>query len=173
MNDLITGFDRFQFDESQYTAMCAEFSPLIIGTDLSRCERIEQIISGHKKVAAIYFWTMRLNDKEFKIYIGKTNSISLRAQNYTGEFQPHSPNDFKLRIFRSFISEVAPTATLNFYVSKITAHDLTNAEKLAIAKYNPFLNKRQHPSPEAKALLRDAFSLFYRSSFEGVLRNDP
>lgn len=59
----------------------------------------------------IYFWVMRQGERVFRIYIGKTNSMSYRMQNYVGEFQPHSPNDYKLRIFRVFLAESTPGAT--------------------------------------------------------------
>ena len=43
---------------------------------------------------------MRYRGAEYKIYIGKTKSFSYRILNYIGDFQAHSPNDYKLRIFK-------------------------------------------------------------------------
>ena len=172
MTDPLSALDRFQLIATEADSLRAEFVHLVESNDLSRTERVSQIISDYKKVAGVYFWTMRLDGREFKIYIGKTNSLGYRAYNYTAPFQPHSPNDFKIQVFRAFISELAPSAQLNLYLARTDLADLTAAEKTAIAKYGPLLNMPRSPSPEAKAALQAAFSAFYRSSFEGVLRND-
>jgi len=132
------------------------------------------LFTHYKQVPGIYFWVMRYGNEDdlFRIYIGKTNSLSYRVQNYLSEFQPHSPNDFKLRIFQTFISEVAPTAALDLLFSRRSADQLTQSENEAIAFYDrPLLNRRQSASASARGALQDAFAQYYRSAFEGVLQN--
>ena len=170
MNESFGGFGNFLFDGAQAASLRAEFDLLITDTDLSRCDRVARVIVDYKAIPGIYFWVMRLADEEYKIYIGKTNSMSYRTQNYVGEFQPHSPNDFKMRIFRGFMAEIAPLAALDLYFCKHDVSNITQAENLAVAKYNPLLNRRLRPSIEARLALRDAFSSYYRSSFEQALR---
>ena len=115
---------------------------------------------------------MQQKSQLFSVYVGKTNSVSFRLRNYVSDFQPHSPNDYKLRVFRLFLHEVAPEATLDLYFSQTDLADLTQAENLAVESFDPLLNRRQRPSAGARAVLSDAFSLYYRSAFERLLQND-
>lgn len=171
MNDLIHGLENFRLHEAQADSLRYDFSLLIADSHLSRCERTTEIITNLKDQAAIYFWIMRLEEKEFKIYIGRTKCISSRIKNYISEFQPHSPNDYKLQIFHSFIAEVAPHAVLDLYFSERNKEDLKDAEKWAISEYDPLLNRRTTPSTDERLALRDAFSSFYRLKFERLLGN--
>lgn len=172
MPEFSRGFSRFELSAAQATSLRADFALLMKETDLSRCGRVDRIIAEYKQVPGIYFWVMRQGNKLFRIYIGKTNSMSYRMQNYVGEFQPHSPNDFKLRIFRKFLAESVPDGTLDLYFSQKSLSDLTQAENLAVAAYDPLLNRRQRPTADARALLREAFSGYYRSAFEQLLQID-
>ena len=172
MTTLPQGFNQFELNSEHAASLQTDFSLLISDSDLSRCSRVDRVIADYKQVSGIYFWIMRHGNRMFRIYIGKTNSMSYRMQNYISEFQPHSPNDYKLRIFRKFISEVAPSACLDLYFSGKSLAELTQAENLAVAAYDPLLNRRQRPSAEARTVLRDAFSLYYRSAFEHQLQND-
>lgn len=172
MPDFPQGFNQFELDGAQADTLRSDFTLLLAETNLSRCSKVDRIIAEYKQVPAIYFWVMRHGSQLFRIYIGKTNSMSYRVQNYVSEFQPHSPNDYKLRIFRAFLSEVAPGTTLDLYFSPKNLADLTQAENLAVTAFDPLLNRRQRPSVEARAVLRDAFSVYYRSAFERLLQND-
>lgn len=165
-------FSQFELSASQAASLRADFSLLVPETDLSRCSRVDRIIAEYKRVPGIYFWIMRQGERLFSIYIGKTNSMAYRMQNYVGEFQPHSPNDYKLRIFRAFLAESTPDATLDLYFSSKDFSEITQAENIAVTAYDPLLNRRQRPSAQARADLRDAFSLYYRSAFEQLLQND-
>lgn len=172
MTDTLAMFERFRISAAEVLTLRAEFEHLVENNDLSRTQRVRQIISEYKKVPGIYFWTIRLEDRELKIYIGKTNSLGYRAYNYTAPFQPHSPNDFKIQVFRNFIFELAPSAQFNLYFARTEVADLNPAEKAAISKYKPLLNMPRSPTSEAKEALQTAFADFYRSSFEGLLRNE-
>ncbi len=171
MSMVPSGFNKFELSPELAASLLAEFRLIIEGSDLSRCIKAESVISSYKKVPGIYFWVMRHEARLFSIYIGKTNSMSYRMQNYVGEFQPHSPNDYKLRIFHNYLVEIAPGATLDLFFCERSLEELTHAENRAVAKFAPLLNQRQRPSREGRALLRDAFSAYYRSSFEKLVQD--
>ena len=172
MPNFSRGFSHFELNPAQVESLHTDFTLLIRDTDLTRCDRVGRIIAEYKQVPGIYFWVMRQGERLFRIYIGKTNSMSYRMQNYVGEFQPHSPNDFKMRIFRAFLEESVPDGTLDLYFSPKSLSDLTPAENLAVVAYDPLLNRRQRPTADARAVLREAFSGYYRSAFEQLLQND-
>jgi hypothetical protein len=169
-NDLLRGFEHFLLDISQATVMREEFQSILLGTDLAKGLQVEEVALNYKGVHGIYFWILRHEDAEYKIYIGQTKSLSRRVLNYISEFQPHSPNDYKLRVFHAFLLELVPSATLDLYFAEKDSAILTQAEADAIKKYDPLLNKLPRPTPEARGELKKAFSLYYRSSFEGGLR---
>ena len=171
MSDYAKSFSSFELTADQSNVLLTDFTRLIQDTDLTHCSRVADIITEYKKVSGIYFWVMRHDDHLFRIYIGKTKCIFNRMRNYFGEFQPHSPNDFKLRIFRTFLAEKIPDATLDLYFLQKTAFELTQAENQALATFNPLLNRRQHVTADARTALRDAFSTYYRSAFEQLLKN--
>ena len=81
MNDLLRGFERFLLVGAQAKAMRASFTAVLTGTDLAKGERVNDVIATYKKVAGLYFWVMRHDGAEYKIYIGKTNSFSYRVLN--------------------------------------------------------------------------------------------
>jgi hypothetical protein len=172
MTALPPGFSQFMMSEAQISALKKDFVLAVPEVNLSRPEQVERIITHRKKVPGIYFWVMRHgeNDDLFRIYLGKTNSLSYRVQNYVSGFQPHAPNDFKLRIFQSFLSELAPSAALDLLFSEKSVEQLTQAEAEAIKFYDPLLNRRQPATADARLALQNAFSLFYRSAFEALLQ---
>lgn len=170
MNDLLRGFERFLLADPQAEAMRAKFAPVLTGTDLAKSELVNDVIATYKNVPGLYFWVMRHGGAQYKIYIGKTKSFSYRVLNYVNDFQAHSPNDYKLRIFHAFLSELLPEAALDLYFAPTDPESLTSAETAAVLEYVPLLNKLPPPSAAAKEELRKAFSLYYRSAFEQRLR---
>lgn len=170
MSELVQGFKYFLLEGAQAAAMRAEFQPILSGTDLIKSRQIIEVVSNYKGVAGIYFWVLSYENAEYKIYIGKTKSLSYRVLNYVSEFQPHSPNDYKLRIFHAFLSEFMPTATLDLYFAKKDLVTLAQAETDAINRYDPLLNKLPPPTAEARNELKKAFSLYYQAAFERRLR---
>jgi hypothetical protein len=56
----------------------------------------------------LYFFLLNFAGKKFKIYLGRTNALSRRIREYTGAFQPHSPNDFRWQAFQHYVSDVKP-----------------------------------------------------------------
>jgi hypothetical protein len=128
-------------------------------------EAVQRLLRSHNKVPAVYFWLINHNGAEYKLYVGQTNSLSTRLLNYVSEFQAHSPNDYKLKIFVLFLQDLAPDASLDLYYRETPLDQLTSAEVAAIDKYDPILNKLPPPSPEAKARIREAFTYYYSSTF--------
>ncbi len=161
--------EAFRFAPDQAASMRSEFSLVLSGTDLSKSSALAEVIATHKKVPGIYFWVLRHQSNDFRIYVGKTNSLAYRLVNYVSEFQPHSPNDYKLRIFTTFTAEFAPDGAYDLYFKRTDLADLTQAENAAIAAYKPLLNQLPRASPEAKARLKEAFGDYYRSSFQRCL----
>ncbi len=106
----------------------------------------------------------------YKLYIGKTNSLADRLNFYLSDFQPHSPNDFKLRVFASYLNEIAHSATMDLHFKSVDVRSLTEAENDAVRRYDPILNKLPQPSLDARNRLREAFELYYRSALEQRLR---
>ena len=165
MNSLAR-FDRFLFVNGGADAMRTEFSPVLIGATLTKDEPLRRLLETHKRASGIYFWVLRHEAKEYKIYIGQTNSLANRLVNYVSEFQAHSTNDYKMRVFTAFLAEFSPDVALDLYFSVTDVGSLKEAAKLAIRKYDPLLNQLPPPSAEAKERLRNAFEFYYRSSFE-------
>ena len=159
-------FDRFLLTKDDADTMRSEFSPVLTSATLTRDEPLRRLLETHKKVSGIYLWVLRHEAKEYKIYIGKTNSLANRLVNYVSEFQPHSTNDYKLRVFSAFLAELAPEAALDLYFSVTGVGNLEEAEKNAIRRYDPLLNQLPPPSAEAKERLKGAFEFYYRSAFE-------
>src|SRR6266404_9225090 len=100
MNESLPGLQLFQFSCTEAESLRAEYQPVLKGTDFGHSQELKEVISNYKGVQGIYFWVMRQESLEYKIYVGKTKSLSDRVLNYISEFQPHSPNDYKLRIFQ-------------------------------------------------------------------------
>ena len=146
--------------------MRSEFTPVLTNATLAKDEPLRRLLETHKNVSGIYFWVLRHEAKEYKLYIGKTKSLAKRLVDYVSKFQPHSPNDYKLRIFAAFLAELAPQAVLDLYFAVKDVGSLKKAEKDAIRKYDPLLNQLPPPNAEAKEKLKNAFEFYYRSAFE-------
>jgi len=173
MSTLPPEFSMFKMSEDQQSLMKKDFEFVLANVDFSRTEQFERVVAHRKQASGIYFWVMRHNESEslFRIYIGKTKSLSSRLQNYFGEFQPHSTNDFKLRVFQSYMSTVAPSAALDLIFSPKREEQLVRAENEAIKIFDPLLNRRQLATADSRAALQNAFSVFYRSALDGLLKS--
>jgi len=164
-------FDRFLFTKREGDAMRSEFTPVLTNATLAKDEPLRRLLETHKNVSGIYFWVLRHEAKEYKLYIGKTKSLAKRLVDYVSKFQPHSPNDYKLRIFTAFLAELASEAALDLYFAPTDVGRLGEAETNFIKKYDPLLNPRLRPSAGAKKRLESAFEFYYRSTFESRLSN--
>src|SRR5260370_38169677 len=92
--------------------MRSEFIPLLTKATFIRDEPLTRLLETHKKASGIYFWVLRDETKEYKLYIGQTNSLSNRLLNYVSDFQAHSPNAYNLHIFAACLAGFAPEARL-------------------------------------------------------------
>jgi len=172
MNGLPDGWERYRLSTEEAQWRLSDFGePVLRATKLVEGREIKELQATYKKAPGIYFWLMNVGSSEYKIYIGKTKSLSYRVANYIADFQPHSPNDFKLRVFEFFVGELVPSASMSLFFARKDVSEITDAENKALEKYKwPLLNQRAEPTPEAKAQLRDAFTTFYQSSFEAKLK---
>ncbi|SRR6266498_4905791 len=170
MNESLPGLQLFQFSSAEAESLRAEYQLVLKGTDFTYSQQLKEVLSKYKGAQGIYFWVMTHESLAYKIYVGKTKSLADRVLNYISEFQPHSPNDYKLRIFQTFIVTLMPSATLDLYFASQDPPNLTHAENQAISKFGPFLNQLAAPTAEAKNELKKAFTLYYQATFERKLR---
>jgi hypothetical protein len=164
MDDPLAKFDKdYLLTDEEKRELAANFKPVL--TDAFGKDLLVGKFAAYKNARGIYFFVLSHAGKQYKIYIGKTSSLANRLLDYLREFEPYSPNDYKLRIFAAFLAELAPEATLDLYFAKKTSDDraLTDAENKAVKKYRPLLNNLR-PSAEAREKLKDAFVSFYRSA---------
>lgn len=166
------GFDAFELSQPQADVLVNEYRLLVEGTRVAQCASMIELSCRRDRESGIYVWIMTDAGRNYRIYVGKTVSIALRAANYIGDFQPHSPNDYKLRIFAEFMQDILPQATLDLWFKAVPSADLTRCEKEAIRTFSPLLNGRLKPSNAARVTLERAFSDYYRSGFARALGLD-
>lgn len=166
----LTRFNRFLLTEADANAVRCEFTQVLTcNSTLPKDDAVLQLLNTHNGVAGIYFWVLRQEKVEYKLYLGKTNSLAKRLLNYLSEFQAHSPNDYKLRIFGAYLAELAPAAVLDLYFATKDSGSLSEAERTAIGRYKPLLiNHLPRPNINAKKQLREAFEAYYRSILRSV-----
>jgi hypothetical protein len=157
-------FDLFLIRDAKAERFGKQFTPLMTGVTLIRDDALEQVLRRYQNAAGIYFWIMAVESAKYAIYIGQANPLSRRLRNYISDFQPHSPNDYKLQIFRAFTSELSPPGTLDLYFMPTDAGALTATETAAKRFYLPLLNDLPQPAEEARQKLREAFAEYYRSA---------
>jgi hypothetical protein len=119
----------------------------------------------------VYLWVMRSADEEFKIYVGKARSLSRRLEDYTNRFQVHSPNDYKLRFFQSFLEEALGDlrATMDLYFLKSTLDEFTGLETKVVKAYGPFINKRSRLGDDPIIKMQNHFRDHYFDIFRNKL----
>jgi hypothetical protein len=174
---------RFRLSALEAVSLRADFQLVVSDCVFTKSVHLTNALVKYKGVPGIYFWLLRRGETEYKIYVGHTTSLSYRLTNYISEFQPHAPNDYKLRIFHAFIAETWPTAGLDLHFAakkfgKVGLAEvrtqLTGAENAALAQYKPILlNSRARATVEAKDELREAFTSYYRSAFQASLNALP
>jgi len=173
MDDSRQVFSHFALDSSEASAVQREFERVLPSLDLSQRAKVlsqsaevKKALVKYKGRPGIYFWILKDGGVEYKVYIGQTQSLSARLKNYISEFQPHSPNDYKLRVFYDFALRLLPNATLDLYFSEKSKDCLGNEEKSAMEKYRPFFYKLPRPDSSEKDKLKRAFSMCCQSIFE-------
>jgi hypothetical protein len=168
--DPIDRFKPFLLTKAEAVQLRSEFSLLSGNFTLLRSEVKELTSGSYKDGGGIYFLLLKYKSKKYKIYIGKTKRLKKRLMDYANDFQAHSPNDYKLQLFVTYLAMVAPGASLELHFARKEAEHLTEAEKRAIDQFKPLLNQLRKPDPEAKKRLTDAFALYYQSAIEQTLK---
>lgn len=164
-------FASFQLSDDDEELLSKNFSLLLRDCRLHSL-RPADFSSAVSATSGCYLWLMRLGGSSYKIYVGRTHSIRRRLTDYSGHFQPHSPNDFKLRFFEEFIREVFPAAELDLYFIAHPLEKCGDTEKQLIRVLRPLINSLPPSTAEERELLRAAFSQFYRSALLRRLRSD-
>ena len=95
----------FVLTATDATALASEFTRLAQNVDLYA---VESLLPSLSTESGCYLWLLCHEGSQFKVYLGGTRSIRRRVKDYGLEFQLHSPNDFKLRLFYSFMAEWWP-----------------------------------------------------------------
>lgn len=168
---IFPGLGRYHLSREDRATIDADFGLVCLDANLVAREKGDIGRSGGTELAVpgIYFWTVVIASATYNIYIGKTSSLKRRMNDYAKEFQPHSPNDFKLRIFQQAIFEHAPDAVFQLRFRPASLGDCTRLETETVRNFLPLLNERSVPSAETREAFRNAFEEFYRSGFEELL----
>lgn len=158
---------KYKISQSQLVGFRDEFSLVLQNFGLSKTEiRQHPVLMEVKNVPGVYFLLMRSNDSLYKIYAGKARCLRRRLNDYTNEFQVHSPNDYKLRFFRNFMLMHEPQAEFDLYFQKCAIDTYTQRETAMIEKYDPLINQRGQGD---RMVIQDAFKSYFSQSFEKQL----
>jgi hypothetical protein len=170
MSDWPSDFESYLLRDEMGLQFDEEFELVLPAASLTRDPAFEQARVKYQGVAGIYFWIMTSEAGRYRIYVGKTESLAQRLLNYVSGFQAHSPNDYKVQIFKQFMAELTPPGALDLYFAAKDANVLRVAEKDAIRQYYPLLNNLPKPTEEERNRLKEAFSIYYRSALERKLK---
>lgn len=78
MNPL-RAFEPYLLATGDAEAMRSEFKPLLSKATFTKDEPLARLLQTHKKVSGIYFWVLKHDTNEYKLYIGQTNSLANRC----------------------------------------------------------------------------------------------
>lgn len=104
---------------------------------------------------------MRYNNEEFKVYVGKSNSLPRRLREYSNKFQPGVRNGYKLRHFQFWLREKLPGSVLDLYA--VLKDDNLAVETEVCQRTEPLINERVSVSSR---YLQDCHFEYYKSIFE-------
>lgn len=158
---------NYRIDDGQAVDFHSDFSLVLSNFGLDKNEiREHAILTDVVGVPGVYFLVMRLNDCLYKIYAGKARCLRRRLNDYTNEFQIHSPNDYKLHFFRNFILTHEPQMEFDLYFQKCTKDTYTQRETAMIKKYDPLINQSGEGD---RMLVQKAFEAYFSQSFNKKL----
>lgn len=169
MESALHGLQQFLLSSAQFERVRSHYKHVLGNTQLWQSDALRAAVPRFHRVPAIYFWALTYQGQRYSIYVGKTNSLGYRIQNYAGSFQPHSPNDFKLQVFHTFAQERYAGSELDMYYSPCDASDLTAQESNEISYFSPLLNTRMRASAQARHNLQQAFVAYYQAGFAEAL----
>ncbi len=127
--------NRFKLDKDNYNFK-NDFDKKIFS--IKSIYNKKEISNKIPKLQGIYFWILEIDNIFFKVYIGKTNNLNRRIAEQLSNFQPSSPNDYKIRFFMDFLnkSNIEWTLHLHFFdIKEPTKEDLANKENYFIKLY--------------------------------------
>lgn len=136
----------------------------------------EQLRASAKHLSGIYIWTVRPGDSDADrhvAYVGRTRSLARRLAEYLAEFQPHSVNDHKLRVFQEHILDKFPQARFALHFKSVPDPDLAVEESVAIRLFEPLLNQKLSPPSAAREAFREAFMNYYLAGLNPFLPAVP
>ncbi len=168
---IFSGLEGFRLSLEERVGLESRFQLVLEDANFiaSNMEDIRRTILSKYNSSGVYFWVMSVGELRYRIYIGKTKSLVRRVTDYLKEFQAHSPNDYKIRIFQERILECEPTTKFSLYFVQSPLSNYTNLENELIREYDPLLNRRAEISQAARDSFRRAFEAFYRAGFETAL----
>ena len=162
--------DKFKIDNNDLPEFLNQFSLVAESVNLEISSRseveskiIESLMIDDCNVTGVYFWILRIEDAQYKIYAGKTKSLKRRLSDYFNKFQIHSPNDYKLKFFQSFIFSHLPNADFDLYFKQCNLSDYTEYETQTVNQFKPLINERAQVTDEAKDKMKQAFAEYYES----------
>lgn len=158
----IESLRRYRLSAEDSTTLADTFQLLLTNVDFEVPDRPK--LQNLPLTPGVYFWTLRCDSEIFKIYVGKAKNISKRTNDYHLEFQPHSPNDFKLRFFQQFVFQHFPRATFDLWFRHVPLDCYTEDENKFIRMFSPLINERGSGTEE-KAVLKAAFSAYFTQTF--------
>ncbi|WP_430389340.1 GIY-YIG nuclease family protein [Dyella sp. 20L07] len=161
--------ESLTFSREQLSRLDSHYRRVLCHSDLWQSGTLRLAADSFRKLSGIYFWVMAYGGNMHRIYVGKTNSLGTRVKNYAGDFQPHSPNDFKIQVFQAFARECFGGSELDLYFAPCDLGKLTERENEEIAYFDPLLNRRMKPSLDARNTLKNAFVDYYQSCFWNAL----
>lgn len=168
---ILPGLEAFRLSREGQKELETKFQLVLDDANFitRRKEEIRHALPGTCNSSGVYFWVMNVGEFRYRLYIGKTNSLVRRVADYLKEFQAHSPNDYKIRIFQEAILEFEPMAKFNLYFMQVPLDAYTTLETKLIRQYDPLLNRRAKVGKAARESFRNAFAAFYRAGFETLL----
>jgi hypothetical protein len=167
-DEIVSSVDRMQrFRITEGMSKLANFAVVLPNVSLDRPEYQRPELAAYAAKSGVYCLVMRQGPSCYMIYVGRTNSWLRRLKEYCNDFQPGTPNDYKVRHFQRWTREIFPEAELDLYFvearePKALETDILRKVKL-LRKVKPFINEPTHG--DKKALLESNWA-FYRESFE-------
>jgi hypothetical protein len=161
----------FQLSQSENELLQQQFECFLPDANLVTRSKsdIERSLTSAADIPGVYFWLMRDGSNYYKIYVGKTKSLKRRVSDYLKGFQPHSPNDYKIRIFQEVVLNHIPTAGFILYFARASVETYTQLETEMVQRYAPLLNRRARLCGDAREVFQKAFEVYYRQGFEELL----
>ncbi|UCV28392.1 GIY-YIG nuclease family protein [Ferribacterium limneticum] len=168
---MTSGLNQFIQSANETAAIKLQFDLVCSNANLvnPECGAIGDALNTDLATPGIYYWSMLVGESEYKIYVGKTNSLLRRIKDYLKEFQPHSPNDYKLRIFQQAAVKRYPNAKFSLRFFSANVANLTKLENDMVTLLDPLLNQRAKPPAQAKTALQHAFEAYYIAGFSTLL----